>query len=187
MNKKLKTLKLFNETAEELQSSLFADFLNHHKKIFARYDIKTSKTILNLPDIHSIREFVLILRQFIQVNDPVSFKKMNDLYEKVPISINLKNQFREIFKKYNESLDSISFEFNNKFITYKEVLHAYTYGIHAHKFSSYRRKLNEWKKNDFIYNRSLFHYCAILVILLHLIRKIMEINKKTIEELSSRK
>lgn len=75
---------------------MFVKFIQEKKKFTVKYSAKKGDPVRlrkMLPNQHAIDEFVLTFRFFVQDNENSSFRNMTHLYEKMPISQNLKDEF----------------------------------------------------------------------------------------------
>ncbi|QGZ89426.1 hypothetical protein [Microcystis aeruginosa] len=106
------------------------------------------------PDEDSISAAMLTLRMFIQKSEVISFKNMEDLYSRLNISKNLKDEFKSLISELNDYLDRYSpltinshemrfeklstSEPNPDQLTNRKLMDIYLYGDYAHLDSSKR-------------------------------------------------
>ena len=83
---RLRPLKLFNEKADKLLKSRFAEFILQQKKLSVKFNWEKDRIIKHLPDQHAIDEFVLTFRFFLQDNERSSFRNMAKTYSNLHIS-----------------------------------------------------------------------------------------------------
>lgn len=108
--KDIETLRFFIEKAKKLEESAYKKYLEDNNwhfsvQISARKgeDVQVRK---RLPDQTAIDAFVLTLRHFYQDNERVSLRNMAKVYETIPVSSELKNEFNFVRNRLNDFLDN---------------------------------------------------------------------------------
>ena len=95
----IKLLELFNEKAEKLARLSFIETIFKYN---SGVSIKISKRDDGLYDLiqerrgpleEAIDAFVLTIRFFIQDNEPISFRRLAEIYDMAPIEKKLKEEF----------------------------------------------------------------------------------------------
>lgn len=186
----LRALKLFNEKADKLLQSMFVKFIQEKKKFTVRYNAKKGepvRLIKLLPDEHAVDEFVLTFRFFIQDNEDSSFRNMTHLYEELPISQSLKDEFFDLAERLNEFLDSepqIKFKIFEEASRNRKIMEVFIYGNIAHVNLSKKKIFDEWKKNTVVFPLLEFQFNSILETILRAIQYAKNLNEKVINELS---
>jgi len=104
----LKILELFNTKAEKIHRSKFSEYLNREREVTCRITNDQVEVTEIGPDEDSISAAMLTLRMFIQKSDVISFKNMEDLYSRLNISKNLKDEFKSLISELNDYLDRYS-------------------------------------------------------------------------------
>ena len=100
----IKALQLFNEKADKLESLSFIKRLtNSSVTISAKLGQPVQAQRLG-PSNEEIDAFVLTIRFFVQDNDNISYRKMADLYSKLPVSTELAQKFDDTRTKTNAAL-----------------------------------------------------------------------------------
>ena len=186
----LRALKLFNEKADKLLQSMFVKFIKEKREFTVQFSAKKGEAVRlgkQLPNQHAIDEFVLTFRFFIQDNEDSSFRKMTRLYEELPISQNLKDEFFDLAKKLNEFLDSepsIKFKIFKETLRNRKIMEVFIYGNIAHANPRKKKIFDEWKKDQIVFPLLEFEFNSILEVILRAIQYAKKLNEKTIDELS---
>jgi len=189
----IKSLELFNEKAEKLAR---LSFIETRFKYNSGVSIKISKRDDGLYDLiqerrgpleEAIDAFVLTIRFFIQDNEPISFRRLAEIYDMAPIEKKLKEEFILLRNQINTYLDSnsaIAITINEEMLNHRKILDIVIYGGLSHANTEKKRKYDFWMKsplkaiieNDFV--------CS-LTILFEAIKSICDLNKIVIETLES--
>jgi hypothetical protein len=184
-------LKLFNEKTEKLLTSRFVRYLIEQKPISFKYDFQKGKGIeitKEMQDEDNIDAIVLTVRFFIQDNEDCSFHNVAEAYEKLPLSQELKNEYRNARMKLNDFLDSvgqIAITIKEEEITNRRILDIFVYGDLAHKNNPIKRKVfEEWMKDEVAMEFLKYRFCLILMTIWEVIQDVRAINIRAIEELS---
>jgi len=189
-NRYIEILKLFNEKADKLLTSLFVEFIRKNKNFTVKLSAKRGETIRLeklLPDQHAIDEFVLTFRFFIQDNEDCSFRNMTRLYEELPVSKELKDKITDLAKNLNGFLDSepqTKFKIFGEILKNRRIMEVFIYGNIAHANLKKKQIFDEWMKNRIAFHFLEFHFNSILEVILRIIRYAKELNEKAIDELS---
>jgi hypothetical protein len=178
---KTRALKLFNEKAERLYNSRFVNFLKEKKKLSFQISVKKGEkveTTRSLPDQDAVDAFVLTFRFFIQNNERCSFGNLNEVYQKLPFSEELKNKYFDTRKKINQYLDTkTSINIYGETPTRRKLLDIFIYGGLAHVNPKKEKIYGKWKQSPF---------CIILDYLLRVILYVADINEEAIIELDNK-
>jgi len=189
----IKSLELFNEKAEKLARLSFIETMFKYN---SGVSIKISKRDDGLYDLiqerrgpleEAIDAFVLTIRFFIQDNEPISFRRLAEIYDMAPIEKKLKEEFILLRNQINTYLDSnsaIAITINEEMLNHRKILDIVIYGGLSHANTEKKRKYDFWMKsplkaiieNDFV--------CS-LTILFEAIKSICDLNKIVIETLES--
>lgn len=186
----LRSLQLFNEKAEKLLQSRFVKFVRETKRFTVEIRAKRGEAVKltkKLPDQHAIDEFVLTFRFFIQDNEKSSFRNMTKLYEEMPISQNLKEEFFDLARRLNEYLDSepsIKLKIDEQTYLRRTIMEVFIYGSLAHANLSKKNIYDKWRAEPITFSIIEFEFNTILETILRAIRIAEALNKKAIEELS---
>ena len=187
----IKSLELFNEKAEKLKRF---SFIKTIFKYNSGVSIKISKRDDGLynfiqerrgPREEAIDAFVLTIRFFIQDKDPISFRRIAEIYSKAPIEKKLKEEFISLRNQINTYLDSnppLEIAINEEILNHRKILNIVIYGGLSHADIEKKKRYDFWMKgplkaiieNDFI--------CS-LTILFKTIKSICDLNKTVIETL----
>jgi len=189
----IKSLELFNEKAEKLARLSFIETIFKYN---SGVSIKISKRDNGLYDLiqerrgpleEAIDAFVLTIRFFIQDNEPISLRRLAEIYDIAPIEKKLKEEFILLRNQINTYLDSnsaIAITINEEMLNHRKILDIVIYGGLSHANTEKKRKYDFWMKsplkaiieNDFV--------CS-LTILFKVIKSICDLNKIVIETLDS--
>jgi hypothetical protein len=188
----LASLRLFNEKAEKLLNTRFVKYLEETGKLSVGISANKGQEVQVtriLPDQHAIDEFVLTFRFFYQdAPEKSSFRQISQTYEKLPISIELKENFANWRKGLNEYLDKkINMTIYDKNPSRRELLDIFIYGDLAHANPQKKAIYDEWRKMGFVYPMLEMQFCDVLEVVLRAILSVAEINKKTMKELENKK
>ena len=149
INKYVEILNLFNEKADEIKNSNYAKFVLEKKPetTISKRQGEALKIETMEPNNESLKSFVLTLRLFLQDNDQISFRNISKIYEELPNNFQKeKILFSRARKKINDILNAnINIKFNNKRLTYHDVLDTFIYGDLAHINIDKRNTYKNWK------------------------------------------
>jgi hypothetical protein len=199
----LKILELFNTKAEKIHRSKFLEYLNREREVTCRITNDQVEVKKIGPDEDSISAAVLTLRMFIQKSDVISFKKMEDLYSRLNISKNLKDEFNSLISELNDYLDRYSpltinsheirfeklstsepnSEPNPDQLTNRQLMDIYLYGDYAHLDSSKRVLFERIDQNTLFAPMGNHVFVTIVNKLVEIIDRAVEMNKQAIEQL----
>ena len=188
MNKSeaIAALKLFNEKVDKLiDSSFLKQIQEKGLKVSLKSSISKEVEISDtLPDQDAIDAFVLNIRFVIQDNECSSLHNLATLYNEIPLSLDIKDNFNFVRDKLNSEFDIKSwFHLQGKDLTRREIFETFIYGGLAHA--------NQIKKQDFDMWMSIKPLAAFitaefynfLIYFLHCVANIKKTNLKALEEL----
>ncbi len=185
----IKTLNLFNEKADKLESLSFT------RKIFGEesgvsvswkrgQEVKTER---RGPDEEAIDAFVLTLRFFVQDNEKSSLRKMAELYDGLQIDSDLIEDFHKARDALNQYLDSCSFiKINEHQLTQREVFEVIMWGGLAHANEKKKAVYDEWSKIPIVFPMLQNEFVVTLANTLKVLFYIRDLNQKVIQELESK-
>ena len=186
----INALNLFNEKAEKLRRCSFTKSVFEQERVMRLYykEDGNLKGELEKPDEESIDAFVLTYRFFCQNNEMSSFENMEAVYEKLPISQQRKDSFKNARGQFNAWLDSIpSIEIENVILTRREILDIFIYGGLAHANKKKKEIFDQWMSDPLL---SLFmtnEFVSILRKVMDFIIHIRNLNDEVIRELRKNK
>ena len=108
MNNKeaIETLELFNYQAMRLKNSRLYHQIKERRLVSIQVITKEDRTVHTIfHDEDAINAFILPLRFLIQDNERCSLHNLAILYDKIPVPINVKEEYHLYRKKLNEYLD----------------------------------------------------------------------------------
>lgn len=185
----IKALKLFNEKAEKLFQTRYVKYLNETKKLSVTVSAERGKGVTikkDLPDQDAIDAFVLTFRLFIQKRERSSFKNLGRLYESLPISPVLKNEFAKNRKALNDFLDKkLNITIEGFTPTIRELINIFVYGGLAHSDPQKKAIYDKWKGNEITYSMLEQMFCTTLEMCLRAINNAFILNEKAIKEIEN--
>jgi hypothetical protein len=148
--REISVLELFNEKANKLENSRFTRRMLKNKVGF--------KLLINPgrpwkakrfgPDNHSIDEFILTLRFFIQNNEKTSFENMAEIYHKLPSTNDLVQKFDEVHHSINKFLDNPSpINLGVQNISRRDIFEVFIWGGLAHANKKKKAEYDKWLAN----------------------------------------
>jgi hypothetical protein len=138
-----------------------------------------------LPEQEVIDAFVLTFRFFIQNNEKCSFGNLNKLYQNLPISQVMKNEFFKARERLNEYLDSkIRMTIYSETPTRRRLVDVFVYGGLAHATPEKKQVYDKWKMFDTVYGMIEVEFCSSLEMILRIIRYVVNLNLRVLVELS---
>jgi hypothetical protein len=143
----IRRLRLFNEKANELDSSRFAIALyDQQSGVIVEGGLTgPAEAVFVGPDDDAIRAFVLTIRLFRQDRDGISVRGLADIYATEGIPQGLRGEFDEARNALNDRLDADTmFVFNDERITRRRLLDVFLYGGLAHVDADKRAVYEQW-------------------------------------------
>lgn len=142
-------LQLYNERAVKLGESTFLKQVLAGHPVFHLHGGPFHAIRKGEPDPEAMEAFLLTFRLFLQDRDGLSFRKIGQLYEELPISGSLKGEVEVIRTDLNHYLDGPSpFVIFGKTTKRRELLMTWLYGELAHLNPEHRTRLREWRVDD---------------------------------------
>jgi hypothetical protein len=182
----VKTLKLFDEKADQLLAS---EFFNHvpGSGAIVEFNRESGWEAIHVgPDDESTRAFVLTLRLFMQDNDQISLAKMANLYGSLPVSAVVKQEFAAHRSQLNAFLDSESHLAiaEESLLTYRDILLIFVYGEYAHVSVCHRQTYEDLRTTPFF---PLFQKCLVdaVVAFARCISALQQTNRRAAAELTA--
>ncbi len=192
-NKIIEILNLFNENADKIKNSSYAKFYltKKPKTTISEKQGKPLKIKITEPDNESLDAFLLTLRLFYQEGEQISFRNTNKIYNINKIYENLPNNFQKEKKSFsraikiiNGALDTnIDIKFNNKILTYREVLDTILYGNTAHLYPNRRNTIKSWKSREGLFELYKTNFHTISISIKNCILYMQKINTDTIRKI----
>lgn len=184
----ISTLKLFNEKVDKLVNSRFVKHIRENGLKVSMKSSKGKKVEIShtLPDQDAIDAFTLNIRFFIQDKDPTSLRNMVNLYNDIPVSKNIKDDYNWARDKLNSELDKKSmFNLQNKDLIRREIFDTFIYGELAHVDPKKKKVFDSWMKIEPLAAFIASDFTNILIYFLDCIVYIKKTNLKAIEELQT--
>lgn len=182
----ISTLKLFNEKVDRLINSRFVKHIQEKGLKVSMKSSQGKKVDIShtLPDQDAIDAFTLTVRFFIQDNEPSSLNNMAGLYNEIPVSTDIKDDFNYTRDKLNSELDKKSmFNFKNKHLTKREIFDTFIYGGLAHAKPKKKKEFDAWMRVELFAAFITSDFANTLIYFLNCIAYIKKVNFKAIEEL----
>jgi hypothetical protein len=184
--KEIRTLELFNEKADKLESGRFMAGLRANREFGVSVSWTKGGPLVitrNGPDEDAIDAFVLTFRFFIQDNEKTSLRNIGKLYRSLPITQNKKDDVDKLRTQLNAFLDADShIVFGDDILTNRTVLETFVYGGLAHANRRKKSVFDEWMKS-MLREPLTSEFAFILLAVAAVIIYIKRLNKETIGEL----
>lgn len=183
------TLLRFIDKADKLLSLSFTKTLQAQPSQITLSWNKENPAILverKGPDEEAIDAFVPTFRFFIQKNEPISFRALEDITTDPALSAFWVTEYKRIRKELNEFLDSpiedrnYVFE-NEKIASNRELMDTFIYGDLAHNSPGYEHKIQRWKKEPILFELARFEFIHVLGRIFGTIFYMAEISRKELE------
>jgi len=185
------TLELFNRKADEIINSSYVNE-SKTKDIGITLSWKKNQTPHGTwqydakhHDHDFIKSVILPLRLFIQNNERISVKNINDLYQNLPIDSQFKLTIQDIRQYLNDYLDERARTFFSDQPTRREILETFVYGELAHLNSEKLERLETWKKDDMEFQVGFFEFQNIIHEFIQMIKLIRNVNVLLLKRLSN--
>ncbi len=183
-------LQLFNEKAQKLERSDFLrQFLVDGTSVKISFGQNEPVTVTTkLPTEGAIDAFMNNYRFFCQNNEGSSFQNIQNVYDRLPISKEIKNQFNNLRRNLNQYLDTpteVNITINDRQLTKRELLDTLMYGLIVHSNVEKRGTINYWKKDSILFSIISQEFSAILLDLLRYIQIVRNLNRDIINDLNS--
>lgn len=140
-------LKFFNEKATKLQRLSFTQSVfTQAPGVTATFlaEPPSAEIQIRTPHEESIDAFLYTFRFFIMSNEEISFRNMSEIYEKLPIAEEKKQQLRSARENLNRWLDSNSyFNVDDETLTNRHIMETIINGGLGH--ANDKKRVNEYK------------------------------------------
>jgi hypothetical protein len=140
-------LNFFNKKAEKLQRlSFMRSVISQPPQVTSRFLFEPPSSNIQAitPHEESIDAFLYTFRFFMIGNEEISFRRMPELYEQLPITEERKQRFRSGRDKLNSFLDSeTNYRINEETLTYRHIMDTIIYGGLGH--ANDRRRVKEYE------------------------------------------
>ena len=182
----LRRLRLFNEKAEELSHTRFAEQVLWENSGWC-VEAEIGKPVIVKragPDEDTTKAFVLTVRFFRQSRDGISIRQMEEVYESLLVSQKLVEALRETRRVLNEYLQSpTEFTIDGTRPTHNEVLEVFLYGGLCHADTEKKEKLDRWMStqamSEVLWNRMI----VILATLMQAVFYLHDLNHRVLRAL----
>lgn len=180
----IKTLRLFNEKVDTLKRLSFVKMVfmqdtGVQVSVSQRERIKVERLG---PNEESISAFVLTFRYFIQDNERISFRNFAKLYNELPISHRIKEDFNNIRKSINNFLDSKS-TVNIENSTNRYIMEVFVYGGLAHANPIKKEVFDRWMYKQILNTFLINEFVYILGVVMRAIEFMENLNLEVLKEL----
>jgi len=189
----IEILNLFNKNANKIKNRSYAKFFlaEKPKTTISKKQGKPLKIKITEPDNESLDAFLLTLRLFYQEGEQISFRNTNKIYNINKIYENLPNNFQKEKKSFSRAIKIINsaldtntdIKFNNKILTYREVLDTILYGNTAHFYPNRRNTIKSWKSKEGLCELYKTSFHAISISMKNFILYVQKINTDTIRKI----
>jgi hypothetical protein len=185
-NESIKYLQLFNEQANTLKRLNFVKTIFNQKTGVQDSASQGEPFIINRsgPNEESIRAFVLTFRYFIQDKDGISFRKLAEHYNNLPISEEKKDKYNVIRESITNFLNSKS-QVNINNSTNGDIIDVFIYGELAHINSDKKKIFDYWMSKPIANTLLIDQFVYILGIITIRIEAIKNQNLEVFKELNA--
>lgn len=146
-----RALELFVQKAEKLRNSGFRARIMQLGGIHGhtKWDVKTGfSESFEGPTEEEIDAFILTFRFFIQDNEPISIKNMDDLLGSLSVDIPAVENFHKSRANLNQALDApIGMVIDGEKFTRRNVLWTMIYGDLSHADPAHEERVKGWLSN----------------------------------------
>jgi hypothetical protein len=148
----IETLSVFNRKAEKLNGLRFMASVRENKLnyeiLFASEGPVISR---NLPESEETDAFLLTFRLFLQSNDRISVRKIAQLYERLPVTPDLRTEVETIRRQINEYLDGFgAVVFKTGRVTRRDIVDVFLHGDLGHTDAVKGSTLEAWMRDPVI-------------------------------------
>ncbi len=194
MQAAIKTLELFNEKNEELRTSTFADAIfapNSGVTITGRID-KSVVVERRGPNRESIKACAPDIRLLISQKDRTSFKKLFEIYEKLPLDPNQLDGMEDRRKQIGEFMGAPidrwagniePLQIDGKMPTVLQFIEQFIYGDILHLDEDKRANFVNWREDEIVFALAQNIYCVLCARLINVAVDLMDCNFYLISKL----
>jgi hypothetical protein len=181
-------LELYSERAAELNESSFLRAIRDGSSTTFQLLGGLFRAIRQGgPSSEAMKAFLLTFRLFVQDRDGLSFRKMRELYEKLPVSQDLIDEIHLTHQDVERYLDGPSpFVIAGEPIQRRKLLHVWMYGKLAHVNADKRDVLERWNVDRDVEPLFQYEFESLLIPLTQAIFWIRQVNIRAIEQLRAR-
>ena len=178
-------LDLFKEKFDRLESSSLIRFMNNPGWRFS-FDFKTNTlgSNANFPDLEYIESYVLNLRFFIQDNEPISIRNLNEFYNKYCHDNEILNKFVELRDIFKSEFDkSWPFLINGQKLTFRDIFDGFIYTKIAHSKKGSHLVFKNLTKQSFGYYLALDYFIRCVSLIQDILTMINHLNNIAFNDL----
>lgn len=176
------SLRLFNQTFEELSNSSFIKQVRETGHIFVTGGGGATK---GYPDRDAMKAFVLTYRFFENSSDRISLRDLATAYEMLPVSPQHRQTFATLRSDLNLYLDvKAPIEVNGKRYTRRQLMRIFIYGNLAHLNRKKKAIYDKWLEDITIFSVIEYNFVGILLEVENYIRKFRKLNEQVLSEIS---
>jgi len=185
----IELLELYSELAAELnESSFLREIREGRSTTFQLLGGPFRAVREGGPSAEAMKAFLLTFRLFDQDRDGLSFKKMRELYGKLPVSQDLVNETELICQYVDRYLEGPSpFVIAGESIERRKLLRVWMYGKLAHVNADKREILEQWKVDRDVEPLFQYEFESILIPITQAIFWMRQVNMRAIKQLKARK
>jgi hypothetical protein len=181
----LALLRLYNERATELnESSFLRQIRDGPGTTFTLHGGPFRAVRVGGPEHEAMKAFLLTFRLFLQDRDELSFRKIDERYAEMPVSVGLRVEVAGIRKHVNTYLEQRSpFVIRGEKITRRQLLDVWLHGELAHVNPDKRAVLSRWGVAEDVRPLYQFEFEVIVTELTQAVFGIRQVNLRAIAEL----
>lgn len=182
----IKTLQLFNEKVNKLESLSFSRTVDGAKvSVSIDFETQDNPTVKRTgPEDEAIEAFVLTTRFFIQDNEAISLRNMANLYNELFTGDDLLTRFNDTRSTLNKYLDDYTFlTVNKEHLTRRRILEVFIYGGLSHATPAKKLVYDSWVQNAIAFPLLQNLFMGVLAELLAALSFIRQLNIEAIDKL----
>lgn len=148
---KIKALMLFIEKADKLKNSNFVTRIVSNSGVDFSFRVGKPMVVKRRgPDDENIEAFILTFRFFIQDNEPISLRKIKDVFHSDLATEEEKSNFDEARNHLNTYLDGDTMFNINGMVKRRELMEVFIFGGLSHANIIKKEKYDEWMGSEIL-------------------------------------
>lgn len=147
----VETLRHFNEAATKLNSRRFIESVRGGYSTYSLSWRRGEGTQITpqLPDAEDTESYLLTFRLFVQDNESFSLRNLSALYQRIPVTDGLRQQFEAIRRSVNGFLDALSpVIWHSQNLSRRHIFEVFLYGGSAHWNREKKSIYDQWMSDD---------------------------------------
>ena len=179
------TLKLFIEKSIKLENSLFVKSIKKEFRLGFNLEVGKEMKVTSIrPQQEEIDAFSLTYRFFIQDNEAISIRRLQEIFSSKLVTVEEKKKYNTIRKNLNSFLsESANLVFKEENLSHRVIMETVLYGELSHANRDKKQKFDTWMDSTELFSEAIWHkFIDIIFTALHAIKCI----KTILEDVISR-